>query len=49
MYICDKGHDEVVHELARSCPACLMLREIEELTKERDSLQEEKEQHECKP
>ena len=46
MKICDDGHEEIVYS-GRLCPACIMLREIEEITKERDRLQEEKDQHVC--
>lgn len=44
MYICDDGHDEVVHE-GRNCPVCEKIKEISDLedkifdlTEERDDL-----------
>ena len=40
MTVCNDGHDEVTYT-GKNCPACIMLREIEELTKEQAN------QHEC--
>ena len=48
MTICDSGHEEICYVGGKyDCPACILLREVEELTKERDALQAEKDNHVC--
>lgn len=46
MTICGNRHDEVCYEV-RSCPVCEIVRDLKDITEERDAIQRKYDDHEC--